>query len=399
MYKNRDIFQSITGHDTWCVPSALSALTGISTDVFRCLSLGIEGKARGHWTGVLTSVSHKMMVAMNISFDKTIYNKYSRIEEDGSITGAKRKRNGRWEDMRPTLNQWITKAVRADGTIGLRQGVYLIAAGRHMMLYANGLIMDNGFAAERRPQHHSKARNKRARMNYCYRLDEEQDFTKVKVPAWALHAGSILEDERDRRGSHKTINESAILNLKARYEAEEARKEREEEARRIAEWKARAAAKAKAQREPTPAPTNSKTCKKSGCTNKVLARGFCSGCYKAAKRAGEFGGTTCKHEGCKAIAEAKGYCHRCHHRIFVNPKRYGKVADSSAPATARERAVQRASEVIMDAMQGSAEMQLSRLIWETRNRKRYSNRILLEAFHALSDAGVIQMSGQTVKAC
>ena len=333
MYKNRDIFQRITGHDTWCVPSALSALTGISTDVFRCLSLGIEGKARGHWTGVLTSVSHKMMVAMNISFDKTIYNKYSRIEEDGSITGAKRKRNGRLEDLRPTLNQWITKAVRADGTIGLRQGVYLIAAGRHMMLYANGLIMDNGFAAERRPQHHSKARNKRARMNYCYRLDEEQDFTKVQVPKWAQDAGSLLRQERDRRGSHKTIDECIILHYKAAYEAEQARKEREEAAKRLAEWKARAAAKAKAQREPTPAPkpcptapTNSKVCKKSGCTNKVLARGFCSGCYKAAKRRGDFGGARCKNEGCTAIAEVRGKCHRCHHNEVINPQRRGKLA-------------------------------------------------------------------------
>ena len=129
----------------------------------------------------------------------------------------------------------------------------------------------------------------------------------------------------------------------------------------------------------------------------MLARGFCSGCYKAAKRAGQFGGTTCKHEGCKAIAEAKGYCHRCHHRIFINPRRYGKVADSSAPS-ARERAVQRACAVIVDSMQGADEMQISRLVWETRNRKRFSNAILIDALRTLADSGTIRIEGETVSA-
>ena len=155
-------FAAITGYDRWCVPSALSAVTGWSTDVIRCLILGTSPYTTpsrpksGSWEGVYQSETLQTLHAMGLEtqtkgfgrgYGKSVYSRH---------------------DERPTLAQWC----REHPT-----GQFLISAGHHMMAYRDGVVIDNGSWASRDGVHWTgMQKGKRARMTQAVELDNVDWF-------------------------------------------------------------------------------------------------------------------------------------------------------------------------------------------------------------------------------
>lgn len=324
MNKKR-VIKDIHGHDTWCVPSAFSILTGLSTDTIRCLSVGLEGETKAHWSGVLSEVSIRMLKTLGIDYKQRRWSRWGIEDEDGNYTRTTKPqltRTGRWTDYRPTLNQWASKAGK---------GLYLIAAGGHMMLYHDGRIYDNGSWASRTGVHWFNARKLRAKMHYAWRIDESSVTGEtIEAPEWAKVASSHLAATREKaRSPYAKISERLILGLKARDEAGKLKPAPKvvptpKPVKKVAR---------KASPKPTPKPAT-KTCAR--CPKTVKARGLCGGCYRKAQRAGEFGGKQCKTDGCTKIAECKGLCHNCYHVQVINPIRRRKGESCDAPQVSVE---------------------------------------------------------------
>ena len=285
MDKKRDIFHKIHGFDTWCVPCAFSALLGVSTDIVRVFAIGTEGKLRGLWQGIRVDTTKQMLRELGVEFKEV---KYSRSgAQAGSRPHAYHRHYG--TDMRPTFNQW------AGGRKGTRRGFFIVAAGHHMLLYRDGMVVDNGYGASRTPIFYTQIKAKRARMNYTLEFDPETwDPKKVQFPKWAITAATELVAARIDEGPRAKIQEAMILKVK-----------RQEEREVIAPPKA----------APVPNPSKPKG-KCSRCEKPSKTKGLCGGCYSKAKRAGEFGHPKCAAPGCDKFAESKkgGLCHSCGHR-------------------------------------------------------------------------------------
>ena len=282
MTKKQSIFHRIHGADSWCVPSALSALTGLSTDTFRVMQLGIEGRGRGMWQGIRSATTEKMLKSMGIDFERT---KITASGAQGRTAMARSRRYGTSAAM--TFNQWCAG----------RKGYYIVAAGHHMLLFRDGMVVDNGYAAEKKPIHYTQVRAKRARMNYALKV-ENKDWHEsgVAAPSWAVEAAAKLFEARVLNGKSAKIKVAEILKIKREHEA-----------------------RPKVAPKPVPGKPRCSRCEKD-----AKCRGLCSGCYKKARRAGEFGGKVCSEDGCNRIAEVKGLCHRCSHRLVFNPNRRKK---------------------------------------------------------------------------
>ena len=193
MTKQR-LFHRIHGADHWCVPSALSALTGHATDIFRVLQLGIEGRGRGMWQGVRLPTTREMLDAIGIEFDEFNY--------DGRRKAPTLGRSFTPCSGTTTFNQWCQG----------RKGYWIVAAGRHMLLFRDGMVVDNGYAASRTPIHYTQVRAKRARMNYALKIDNiDWHDGRVEVPEWAAAAGARLLEERVLNGKSAKIKVAEIL--------------------------------------------------------------------------------------------------------------------------------------------------------------------------------------------
>ena len=271
-------FAAITGRDRWCVPAALAALTGWSTDVFRAMVVGDGYASRDQWRGVN-------------------WKDIEGILDTLGITGVIREH---WRDRfgKPTLNQWFRS--HASGT-------YLVDAGCHMILIRDGYVVDNGtYASKQGVPFEELHKGKRARMRWSMQLDDEAPHERqeqYKPPAWALVAGKELAEARIRNRD-ATISPARIDAI--RYEE----RQKEAAAKRQAEERNR-----KQQEERNRKERNGKTC--SRCEAKATRKGMCTSCWRKAFRNWEFGGTECKVEGCDRIAEAKGCC-RNHWRKHGN---------------------------------------------------------------------------------
>ena len=263
-------FAPITGRDRWCVPAAIAALTGVSTDVIRVMVVALGWASRDPWTGV-------------ISEDTKI------VLDTLGVTGTTRDY---WSDSmgrpmsNPTLNQWAAG----------RRGTYLVSAGSHMILFRDGYIVDNGAysSLSGMPAEYIHT-GKRARVHWTMEIDNQQ----AKVPTWAITAGAALREKRMIEGRDAKIEQSTIQRI--RFDSL-----REEHLR-------------KEETEKQQARKTTKTCSRCGCETNPLrtAKKLCTRCWHKARRAGEFGGKRCKVDGCDAIAEWKGCC-RNHGRKHGN---------------------------------------------------------------------------------
>ena len=294
MDKKRDIFHEIHGFDTWCVPCAFSALLGVSTDIVRTFAIGVDGKLRGLWQGIRVTVTKQMLIELGIDFDEVNYSKSG--AQAGAGPHPYHKHYG--TDMRPTFNQW------AGGRKRTRRGLFIVAAGHHMLIYCDGMVVDNGFGASRTPVFYTKIKRKRARMNYTLELDRNTwDPKKVQFPRWAVTAATELAAARIFEGPRAKIEEAMILKVK------------QQEEREALEREAAAAPSATLVPRPKPVPGKPKS-KCSRCEKPSKTKGLCGGCYSKAKRSGEFGHPKCEAPGCEKFAESKkgGLCHSCGHR-------------------------------------------------------------------------------------
>ena len=156
-------FAKINGRDRWCVPAAISALTGWSTDVIRALIVGISWASRDPWTGVNSTDTREALAILGITGPIEDYWDQSR-----GYTSAN-----------PTLNQWATG----------RSGTYLISAGAHMLLFRDGYLVDNGSYATKQGVHYTELHHgKRARMHWSMELDDVE-FHQHARPIQAADLG------------------------------------------------------------------------------------------------------------------------------------------------------------------------------------------------------------------
>ena len=282
-------FARIFGRDRWCVPAAIAAITGWSTDTIRALIVGISYDSNGPWVGVSCGDAYAALKELRISGSTRYYTSTYHY--------------GRKVTQPPTLNQWIKDHPT---------GYYMVAAGRHMVVVRDGYVYDNGsWTADQNrwnspavPTHYTMLdRGKRSRMTWSMELEdidfhERQD--EYQPPSWAIDAGKRLHDRRIASGRDAKIPVSYMRNLKKacedalRREADAAAKKAAEVKRKIDELRRKNAVL--------------KTCGRCGCQTKTLRRKLCSPCYKTALRNWEFGGTECSVDGCTNVAEAKGFC-------------------------------------------------------------------------------------------
>ena len=375
------------------------------------MAIGLEGDAKGKWRGVSSYLTPEMLNYLGIAHQRVRWSHFGTEDEHGNFVPARRQANGRLANTRPTFAQWA----RAAGP-----GVFVFACGGHQMVYRDGQVFDNGARASGSGVHHSRVLKQRARMSYACKIDESELTKTIEAPEWAETAGTHLAAKRAKQGSKAKIAETLILALKRRYEAGKLICTRSG-CRRVATHGngtlcSTCNAKAQAVPAPTPAPvpnlvpqppkptpaykngkprTGQGTCKNERCFKKVLARGLCSGCYKKPPSgAGDFGGKVCKNEGCTEHRRVQGHVPPllASHPLIVNPKRYGKVAEDCE--NARERAVVRAAESIIETMAGRDEAPLLQIVWGT---TKYPSSILRAAFKALVVAGRITIEGNHVR--
>lgn len=297
MHNYKSPFARIIGRDTWCVPAAIAAVTGWSTDLIRCLIIGIEQAHSPSWTGVTCHTAALVLKALGI---------------EGAVKYVAPKfEHGVQVQDRPTLTQWCREH---------QQGYFLVAAGGHMITVRNGMVIDNGSWTLERGMHWDRAggipvhytdlpQGKRARVTFTVQIPDEDWHERqddIQPPRWAIAASKELQDQRIEHGSRATISAGWIQRLK------ELDERRIEDERKLAAAAARKRAD-DLRREiegacaPAPAPAV-KICSRCNCGTKTLRRDLCLRCYHTAKRNWEFGGVECCVDDCSAIAEAKGFC-------------------------------------------------------------------------------------------
>ena len=224
-------FGRIMGRDIWCVPAALAALTGWSTDLLRCLIVGLSWRT-SCWAGVTTN-------------DTTLA-----LRELG-IDGRPHTYHDSAYGKRPTLNQWAAAH---------QNGYFMVAAGCHMILIRDGVVVDNGTYASKEGVHYTELHHgKRARMDWSMEFDnvdwhERQD--DHQPPSWAVCASKELQDARIANGNEARIPVARIKDMKDRHETlariQAAERQREHEAKLEAERQAKLEADRKAAEERKP---------------------------------------------------------------------------------------------------------------------------------------------------
>ena len=148
-------FGAIRGYDTWCVPSALAALTGLSTDLIRVLSIGISAESEANWNGVPTDTFVPMLASLGIR---------SAWQDVDAL------RNSR--GMRPTVWRWASTGGSRPGL--MRQGLYVVICDNHAILFRDGYVLDNGFLLAREAKHFSQYQQlKKARIEHILAIPDQ----------------------------------------------------------------------------------------------------------------------------------------------------------------------------------------------------------------------------------
>ena len=185
------MFARIEGRDSWCVPTGLSALTGHSTEVIRALVLGHSMCKQ--WEGV------------------TFYPIREAIRSLGIRIGTVRDYRSQMQADRPVFGSWMQQSGCS------RNGLYVLSAGSHLMIYRDSYVVDNGFYAAKRPMsaYYMRAGLK-APMDWTIKLENRHYHLEMdwhQPPEWAEDLATALTAARVLNGTNARIPESEAKRL------------------------------------------------------------------------------------------------------------------------------------------------------------------------------------------